>query len=57
MNQDTPDDIPSEEAIAAARDALDAFNRETAAGGEPSYPQWAADVLKRVPGSRNSSVI
>lgn len=41
-------DTPSDEAIAAARDAIDNYNREISTGGEPHYPQWAADVLARI---------
>src|SRR3546814_8393424 len=30
---------------AMAREAIDQYNRETAAGGEPPYPAWADDML------------
>lgn len=30
---------------AMARLATDEYDAETMAGGEPTYPQWAADIL------------
>ncbi len=32
--------------IEQAKQAIKEYGDETAGGGEPHYPQWAADILK-----------
>jgi hypothetical protein len=33
------------EVVKQAYDALEAYDKETFGGGEPTYPQWAADIV------------
>lgn len=47
--------IPTDEAIAAAREAMAAYNRETAGGGEPHFPHWADDLLRALPRPENKT--
>lgn len=38
--------VSAEELKRMARDAIAEYDVQIRAGGEPVYPQWAADILK-----------